>query len=204
MPPRARRPSPWLPPTGAAPDLTVVVGANLRRLRGERDFSLDRLAQLSGVSRSMLSQIELGRSAPTINVLFKIAQALDQPFAALLADAQPPGPRVVRAAEIKEITSRDGNFVSRALFTFDSRRTGEAYELHLAPGGVRHAEPHAPGTTESLALSRGALELAIGGQVHELGAGDAVLFEADVPHTYRNRGRTETVMFLVMTYRAPD
>jgi quercetin dioxygenase-like cupin family protein len=152
----------------------------------------------------MLSQIELGRSAPTINVLFKIAQALDQPFAALLADAQPPGPRVVRAAEIKEITSRDGNFVSRALFTFDSRRTGEAYELHLAPGGVRHAEPHAPGTTESLALSRGALELAIGGQVHELGAGDAVLFEADVPHTYRNRGRTETVMFLVMTYRAPD
>ena len=183
-----------------APDLTATVGKNLRRLRSDRSLSLEELATLSGVSRSMLGQIELGQSAPTINVLWKIAQALDEPFSALLADTRPPGPRVVRAADMQQLASRNGRFVSRALFTFDTRRKAEAYELRLAPGGVETAEPHAPGTTESLLVSRGALTLGLAGQEHRLAAGDAILFDADVPHMYRNRGRTETVMFLVMTY----
>jgi DNA-binding XRE family transcriptional regulator len=73
-------------PTAAAPtgnqtpteatDLAPVVGGNLRRLRTRRGLSLERLAQISGVSRAMLGQIELGQSAPTINVLWKIARAL--------------------------------------------------------------------------------------------------------------------------------
>jgi transcriptional regulator with XRE-family HTH domain len=184
----------------AGPDLTATVGKNLRRLRTERGLSLEELARQSGVSRSMLGQIELGQSAPTINVLWKIAQALDEPFSALLADAQPPGPRILRGADLPEVTSRDGDLVSRALFTFDSRRKGEAYELRLAPGGVEKAEAHAPGTTESLVVSKGALELTLAGEEHHLAAGDAILFDADVPHVYRNRGRVETVMFLVMTY----
>src|SRR5690349_12504296 len=102
-----------------AGDLTAVVGGNLKRARSARGFSLVELARRSGVSRSMLNQIERGQSAPTINVLFKIAQALDEPFSALLADARPAGPRVLRASEIRSVTSRDGQFVSRALFTFD-------------------------------------------------------------------------------------
>src|SRR5438067_6275688 len=89
-------------------DLTASVGKNLRRLRTDRGLSLEQLAKLSGVSRSMLGQIELGQSAPTINVLWKIAQALDEPFSALLADARPPGPRVVRAADMQQLASRDG------------------------------------------------------------------------------------------------
>ena len=161
-------------------DLTASVGKNLRRLRSDRSLSLEELAKLSGVSRSMLGQIELGQSAPTINVLWKIAQALDD-----------TGARHELPA---------GRFVSRALFTFDSRRKAEAYELKLAPGGTENAEPHAPGTTESLVVSRGALTLSLAGEEHQLAVGDAILFDADVPHVYRNRGRTETVMFLVMTY----
>src|SRR5262245_47190505 len=65
-------------------DLAPVVGANLRRLRVQRGLSLEKLAQSSGVSRAMLGQIELGRSAPTINVLWKIARALDVTFSALI------------------------------------------------------------------------------------------------------------------------
>ena len=66
-----------------------VVGANLRRLRNQRGLSLERLAQISGVSRAMLGQIELGQSAPTINVLWKIASALEVPFSALISRAGP-------------------------------------------------------------------------------------------------------------------
>src|SRR5438552_16590882 len=65
-------------------DLAPVVGANLRRLRMRRGLSLEKLAQKSGVSRAMLGQIELGQSAPTINVLWKIARALDVTFATLI------------------------------------------------------------------------------------------------------------------------
>src|SRR5581483_2987934 len=113
------------------------------------------------------------------------------------------GPRIIRAGQIQSIGSRDGDFVSRALFTFDSRRKGEAYELHLAAGAVRHAEAHAPGTVESLSVSRGALDLTLGAEEHHLATGDAIIFEADVTHVYRNRGRSELVMFLIMTYRDP-
>src|SRR6185503_14817644 len=64
-------------PTTESTDLAPVVGSNLRRLRTRRGLSLERLAQISGVSRAMLGQIELGQSAPTINVLWKIARALE-------------------------------------------------------------------------------------------------------------------------------
>src|SRR2546425_7373832 len=69
---------------GSSSDLTAAVGANLRRLRTRRGLSLERLAHASGVSRAMLSQIELGRSTPTLRTLWKIAYALNKPFSALI------------------------------------------------------------------------------------------------------------------------
>ena len=74
---------PTAEPPGESTDLAPVVGKNLKRLRTERGLSLERLAQSSGVSRAMLGQVELGQSAPTINVLWKMARALDVPFSAL-------------------------------------------------------------------------------------------------------------------------
>ena len=76
--PREAAKRPDEPTPEPAPDLAPVVGANLRRMRVKRGLSLERLARASGVSRAMLGQIELGQSAPTINVLWKIASALKQ------------------------------------------------------------------------------------------------------------------------------
>jgi quercetin dioxygenase-like cupin family protein len=76
----------------------------------------------------------------------------------------------------------------------------EFYELRLAPKGVEHAEPHAPGTTENLVVAKGQVVIEVRGQTHELGTGDAILFEADAPHVYRNPGGSEAVLYLVMTY----
>jgi len=184
-----------------SPDLAPVVGANLRRLRTERALSLEALAKLSGVSRAMLGQIELGQSAPTINVLWKIARALDLPFAALLSQpSQTTGPRVMRAAKTKRLTSHDGSFSSRALFPFDEPRRVELYELMLKPGGIEEADPHASGTRENLAVSVGEVEIVVDGVTHQLGTGDAIAFDADVAHSYKNTGSVDAVMYLVMTY----
>jgi transcriptional regulator with XRE-family HTH domain len=190
--------------TPGSPDLAPIVGANLRRLRGERGLSLEGLARLCGVSRAMLGQIELGQSAPTINVLWKIARALDLPFSALLtASAPTTGTRVIKARQTKRLTSHDGSFSSRALFPFDEQRRVEFYELELKQGGVEEAAAHAPGTRENLAVTRGDIEIVVDGVTHGLSAGDAIVFDADVPHAYRNVGDVDALLYLVMTYVAP-
>jgi transcriptional regulator with XRE-family HTH domain len=180
-----------------------VVGRNLRRLRSQRGLSLERLAKASGVSRAMLGQIELGQSAPTINVLWKIGRALDVPFSALISMTGGAGTRLMRSREAKRLTSHDGRFVSRALFPFDEPRRVEFYELLLKGGGEERAEPHLPGTVENLIVTRGTLELEVGTERHLLAAGDAILFEADRPHVYRNVGTDDVQMYLVMTYAEP-
>ena len=155
---------------------------------------------MSGVSRAMLGQIELGQSAPTINVLWKIASALGLPFSALISNRARSDFSVLRAESAKLLTSHDGTFSSRALFPFDEPRRVEFYELRLAPRGIEHAEAHAPGTAENLVVSEGSVEIEVGERREELRTGDAIVFEADVPHVYRNPGDRETIMYLVMTY----
>jgi transcriptional regulator with XRE-family HTH domain len=181
-------------------DLTPTVGANLRRLRAKHGLSLDALARLSGVSRAMLGQIELEQSTPTINVLWKIARALNVPFSALIAQPSPARVRVLSAARAKVLASRDGKFTSRALFPFDEPRRVEFYELHLAARTVEEAEPHPPGTVENLVVTHGSLEVQVGEERHVLATGDAIQFQADVPHQYRNPADGEAVVYLVMTY----
>ncbi|HEX6835913.1 MAG TPA: XRE family transcriptional regulator [Polyangia bacterium] len=199
MPPK-RRAKPPAPSKEAGADLTPVVGENLHRLRTQRGLSLEKLAQQSGVSRAMLGQIELGQSAPTINVLWKIASGLGVTFSALITAQQRSGPLVLRATQARLLTSSDRKFTSRALFPVNEPRRVEFYELRLLPGGVEHAEAHAAGTVENLVVAEGSVEIETGGHRHALETGDAIMFEADEPHVYRNRARGESVLYLVMTY----
>lgn len=190
---------------GLTLDVAPILGANLRRLRVRRGLSLERFARECSVSRAMLSQIELGRSAPTINVVWKISTALRVPFSALISEKeQTSSVAVLRADEAKVLANVDGGFTSRALFPFGSPRQVEFYELRLAPSAAEEAHPHAAGTTEHLVVSEGSLELEVDGERVSLRTGDAAVFEANVPHAYRNPDAARgTRMFLVMTYAEP-
>jgi quercetin dioxygenase-like cupin family protein len=149
----------------------------------------------------MLGQIETGKSTPTIGLLWKVATALNVPFASLIATEDAHGPFVLRRKAAKLLSSNQGQFTSRALFPFDGERQVEFYELRLAPLHREDAEAHASGTRENLVVAKGALELTAGAERPViLTEGDAILFEADVPHSYRNLGTEEAVLFLVMTY----
>lgn len=182
-------------------DLSPVVAENLRTLRAARGLSLEKLAIASGVSRAMLGQIELGKSTPTINVLWKIARALDVTFASLIQAQTTTGTVVLREKGAKILTSADGSFRSRALFPFGAPRKSELYELRLAPKSSEHAEAHAGGTLENLFVTKGAVRVEVPDGTYELGVGDAILFLADVPHVYDNPHAEEAVMILSMTYR---
>jgi transcriptional regulator with XRE-family HTH domain len=198
-PRRASSAAPEAPPSPEG-DLTTVLGANLRRLRTRRGLSLERLADRSGVSRAMLSQVELGHSTPTINILWKISTALEVPFSTLISARRQEALSVLRAEQSKVLSSHDGSFSSRALFPFDNQRRVEFYELRLRAGAAEHAEPHAPGTLENLVVVAGAVEIAVEAERVQLQRGDAIFFHADVPHVYRNAGTGEALMYLVMSY----
>ena len=191
------------PATTAPADLGPSLGENLRRLRVRRGLSLERFAQASGVSRAMLSQIELGRSTPSINVAWKIINALAVPFSALIGGRSSEEVSVVRASKGKQLSSAGGRFISRALFPFDAPRRAEFYELRLAARSEENAEPHPPGTVENLVVTTGEVEIEVSGRKEQLGPGDAIVFQADVPHAYRNQAEGDSVMYLVMTYADP-
>lgn len=186
--------------SSASPDLLPVLGANLRRLRTKRGLSLERLAKSSGVSRAMLSQVELAYSSPTINVMWRIAHALGVPFGALIETELSPGIRVMRAEQAKVLASHSGAFQSRALFPVDAPRRTELYQLRIKPRGVEHAQAHPPGTIENLVVAQGRAVIGVGHSSFPLENGDAILFSADVPHLYENPGPDEAVLYVVMTY----
>ncbi len=183
-------------------DLSNIIGVNLKRLRVKGGLSLERLAAISGVSKSMLGQIEQGKSAPTINLLWKVAQALGVPFSALYSNSNNSEVEVLPLTKAKVLYSQDGSFSSRALFPFDAEnRNTEFYELRIKPRGEERAEAHANGTIENIVVSEGEVEILVEHKSYLLAKGDAIHFKADVPHTYRNYSNSSvSVLYLVMVY----
>ena len=117
-----------------------------------------------------------------------------------MSSGRSKGLMVLRADHAKTLVSQSGTFTSRALFPFDGEHKVEFYELRLAPHAAEEAEPHPPGTVENLVVCQGSVEITAADATHGLNPGDAILFDADVPHRYRNCGDVEALMYLVMTY----
>jgi XRE family transcriptional regulator, regulator of sulfur utilization len=186
--------------------LGAAVGANVARLRGERQIPLERIAERSGIRASLLRALENGQAVPSLRAIWHLATALEVPFGSLLANTVlsrggDPDFRIQRSGRGHVISSADGRFRSRPLFLEGDPRAPEVYELTLAPGCVEEATPHAPQTFEHLTVISGRLVIRSGGASADLEPGDALFFRADVPHRYENPGSEDTVAQLVMTYR---
>jgi transcriptional regulator with XRE-family HTH domain len=190
-------------PVDGGENLALIVGQNIKRLRQRRNLSLEALSKLSGVSRAMLGQVELARSVPTINIVWKIANAFNVPFSTLITSHEAEQLRFLPASQTKILTSASGEFSSRALFPFDGERRTEFYEIRLSPGSVEEADAHAVGTVENLVVVKGALELTVGSETQLMSPADSIIFLADKPHSYRNPSTIELVAYLVMTYVEP-
>ncbi len=181
-------------------ELTDRVASRLHQLRNSRQLTLEQLARSSGVSRAMLWQVEQGRSAPSIKVLSRVADALDVPVTAFLEPHGGNTAIVLRQTEAKRLSSGDGLCVSRALFPFSGAHDVEFYEVHLAAGAIESADPHPPGTHENLVVAQGCVEIEVGELGHALGTGDALYFSADVRHVYRNVGQDAALLYLVVSH----
>lgn len=183
--------------------LNQRVCERMREMRKKRGWTLERLAALCGVSRSMLSQIERGGANPTLGVAYRIAQAFGLSLGDLVdGPASQTRIEVIRASDTKHLFREDDQVRIRTLSPLSLEKDVEFYELLLKPRGVLASEPHFAGTREFLTIEKGSVQLVAGDQSQALHQGDSAHYPADVPHRIENTGRGETLAFLVDIYPA--
>lgn len=179
-------------------DILNRLPARLKEARRAQGLSLEAVANLSGVSRSMVSQIERGESSPTIATLWNLTRALQVDFAGLL-DAEAARDRidVLRAAAAPTIDNRGEGCRIRILSPPEEAGHHELYELIFAAGGMLDSKPHARGAREQLTVIEGELTVTSGSAEAALATGDSARYAADVPHRIAARGGAARAFLVV-------
>ena len=183
----------------SAPDVhtEVDVGERLRDIRRLRRATLKTIADRAGVSESFLSQVERGRASASIASLRRIANALGVSVADLLEPDGPPRPRVLRKDERPSLAF--GILGRKLLLTPRPLSHLEVFVGELDPGGSTGAEPYAHGDSEELfVVIAGTVQLELGGDVHDLEAGDSIDYRSSMTHRVTNVGEERAeVMWII-------
>lgn len=190
------------PETDPADVISKHLGVRVHTLRTERGWSLEMLANASGVSRSMLSQIERQQTNPTLFVTLRIAQAFGLSLGDLVQSPDIASTvTVIRAADRSYHYRSDKHCRIRTLSPLNLEKDVEFYEVQLQPGGALRSAAHFQGTREFLTVESGTVQVVSGKDLDTLGPGDSATYHADVDHAIENIGKEEAVVFLVVIYR---
>jgi len=165
-------------------DILSRLPARLKAARRDKGLSLEAVSNLSGVSRSMVSQIERGESSPTIATLWNLTRALQVDFAGLL-DGEASGNRisVLRASDVPSIDNMGQGCRIRILSPPEDAGLHEIYDLLFSPDGALVSQPHTRGTQEQLTVTEGSLTVTSGAASETLAVGDTARYAADVQHS---------------------
>ena len=204
-------------PAGSGPGLYVItyarmsttrpvtdqVGPRVRALREAMDLSLRDLAQRCGVSAPMLSQVERGETSPTLQVAARIAAGLELRLSQLLRLDEDGAVSVVRKDARRQGASQASGHSYEILTPPLPGQRAELSRHVLDPGaatgGPGDPPMHEPGSRETALVESGTVILHCDGIEHELAPGDAVTFDADLPHHFENHGSTEAVLLAVVS-----
>jgi transcriptional regulator with XRE-family HTH domain len=177
----------------------VTLAQNLQALREARNLSLAELSDQTGVSRSMLWQIESGQSNPTIATLWKIANGLRVPFTSLLRQAA----HEVRMGTFttgEPLTGDTAGYRLYPLVAFDPQRPVEIYYVEIDPGTRMDAEPHQGHAEEHVFVLRGNLSIAVGNEVYVVDEQAFIGFAAGCDHGYENSGSEVAAAMISISY----
>jgi len=178
-------------------EIHARLAASLKEARTAKGLSLDAVAKLSGVSRSMVSQIERGESSPTVATLWNLTQALQVDFAGLLEPRESPRIEVIRAEAAPVIGGRGLGVSIRILSPAEAVGVHEVYDLTFAAGGKLVSEPHGPGCREHLTMLDGCIEVTSGDESQSLSSGDTARYFADRPHRIEAQGGPARAILIV-------
>ncbi len=179
------------------------LGPRVKALRESEGFSLRDLAERSGVSAPMLSQVERGETSPTLQVAGKIAAGLELRLSQLLRLDEDGAVTVVPSAERRQGPGRIRGHAYEILTPPLPGQRAELSRHTLAPGastgGPGDPPMHEPGSRETALVQDGSVVLVCDGTRYELAAGDTVTFDADLPHHFENPGDDEAVLLAVVS-----
>ena len=181
-------------------EMSSTISANLKRIRKEKKLSIEVAAEMTGVSKSMLRQIERGESSPTVATLWKIATGLHISFTSLL-ERKEEEIQLISQKELHPLLSDGGKFRLYPFFPYDESRGFEMMSIDLDAGSRSESFPHEAGTEEYAIVFQGILRLTVGEQVYFVEEGNGIRYRADQAHIYENPGNTPLKLCMVIYYK---
>ncbi|WP_459201637.1 helix-turn-helix domain-containing protein [Methanococcus sp. CF] len=179
-------------------DLNEAISKNLKTVRKRKDLSLDALSNLTGVSKSMLGQIERGEVNPTISTILKISNGLKVSFTSLLKNEKPEI-EIMPFEDLNPVFEGEGHKLYPVI-SFEDDKRFETYIVEIKPGHKYYSEGHVKGTEEIITVFDGELVLSIGEIDYFLKKNDTIRFYADKPHGYENKCSKVTKLNLILHY----
>lgn len=179
--------------------VSLKIGERLKEIRNTRQLTLDDVAELTGVSKPMLGQIERGQSSPTINVLWKISTGLKIPLS-FFCKQEEAKYTVAGLCEKDLITEENGGMRAYPLFPFDPVRNVEVFYIEFDAGVCHESLPHVAGVEEYVFLVHGTLKMVVGGKEVLLQEKQSVRFGAEVSHAYHNVSDKACAAYNVIFY----
>lgn len=182
-------------------DLKATIVEHLKTVRGTRRLSLEQAAELTGISKAMLSQLERGQSVPTITTLWKISTGYRVPLTYFLEQEKSRCTKI-DTMNTEPIFAEDQKMRTYTLFPYSPVQNFEMLYIELDPGCVHESEKHLSGVEEYVFLQRGCLELQVNQDRVVLTEKQCFRFQADVPHSYRNVFQEGCGLLNLITYPA--
>lgn len=180
-------------------DVTNIVAANIKAMREQKKLTLDAAAELTGVSRSMLAQIEKGDVNPTISVLWKIANGYKVSFTSLV-EKKTDKVTVIRHTAQEPLKEDRGRYLNYPVFAFNEKTLFETYRIEIEPSGMLSSQPHMNGSEEYITVFCGEVEITVASETFRLSEGDSIRFYANAPHSYRNIGDETAKLSMLIFY----
>jgi transcriptional regulator with XRE-family HTH domain len=179
-----------------------LIGANIRARRTKQGLTLNVLAERSGVSKAMLSQIESDKVNPTVAMVWKIARGLDVDINELLAGSGEPVRHfhVTRHDEIPVLDTDEEGLHMKVLTPLSLVEDLEMYLLTFFRGGELRSRRHFPRTEEFLTVIEGHIRVRVGERVEDLRAGDFIRYQCDVEHDIENAADEKAVVHMVVRF----
>ncbi|SIQ95257.1 transcriptional regulator, XRE family with cupin sensor [Alkalispirochaeta americana] len=179
-----------------------LIGGNIRRIRKEAGLTMDVLAERSGVSKAMLSQIEAEKVNPTVATVWKISQGLQVEINRLLEGSEEPVRKfhVTTRDDIIALDTDEEGLHIDVLTPIQMVEDLEMYLLSFAPGGALRSAPHFPNTEEFLTVIRGSIHVRAGDRDARLGEGDFIRYQCDVEHDIENTSEESSLVHMVVRF----
>lgn len=166
--------------------ITQNVSRNLKRIRKSKKMSLDDVSKQTGISKSMLGQIERGVSSPTVETLGKIVSGLRISFNSLISSAKNDVVLVNKEELVPSYISENAAYKAYEYFPYEEDRTFELYMMDLAPYASYHSESHGDNTYEYLTVISGNLTVKVEEKSYEINEENSIRFPTNFDHSYIN------------------